>query len=62
VKEGVQGNGGANDEEMWWCIDGPKRAGRTKLNDTMGKASGKEEEEGSVIEVGSLAFGRGRMC
>ncbi len=53
MKEGVQGNGGANDEEMWWCIDGPKRAGRTKLNGTMGKASGKEEEEESVMEVGS---------
>jgi hypothetical protein len=35
------------------ALMGRKRAGRTKLNDTMGKASGKEEEEGSVIEVGS---------
>jgi len=47
VKEGVQGNGGANDEEVWWCIDGSKRAGRTRQNDTMGKASGRQEKEES---------------
>ncbi len=47
MKEGVQGNGGANDEEVWWCIDGSKRAGRTRQNDTMGKASGRQEKEES---------------
>ncbi len=41
MKEGVQGNGSANDEEVWWCIDGQKGAGRTKQNGTMGKASGR---------------------
>jgi hypothetical protein len=35
------------------ALMGQKGAGRTKLNGTMGKASGKEEEERSVIEVGS---------
>jgi len=32
VKEVVQGSGGANDENAWMCIDGPKREGRTRQN------------------------------
>jgi len=39
VKEGVQGNGSANDEDVWWCIDGPKRVGRIGQNGKMGEAS-----------------------
>jgi len=47
VKEGVQGNGGANDEDVWWCFDGPKRAGRTRQNDKMGEANKRQEDLGS---------------
>jgi hypothetical protein len=32
VKEVVQNSGGANDENAWMCIDGPKREGRTRQN------------------------------
>jgi len=32
VREVVQGSGGANDENAWMCIDGPKREGRTRQN------------------------------
>jgi hypothetical protein len=44
------------------ALMGRKTAGRTKLNGTMGKASMKEEEEGSAMQVGSCAFCRSRMC
>jgi len=47
VREVVQGNGGANDEEVGWCIDGPKGEGRTVQNEKRGKAKKKQEDLGS---------------
>jgi hypothetical protein len=43
VKEVVQANGGANDEDVWRCIDGPKGEGRTRQNRKVGEI---EEEAG----------------
>jgi len=39
-----RGNGSTNDEEVWWCIDGLKRAGRTRQNGKMGEASKRQED------------------
>jgi hypothetical protein len=47
VREVVQGNGGANDEDVWRCIDGPKREGRTRLNRKVGKGRKRHEDLGS---------------
>ncbi len=47
MREVVQANGGANDEDVWRCIDGPKREGRTRQNGKVGKWRKRQEDLGS---------------
>ncbi len=44
MKEVVQGSGGANDENAWMCIDGPKREGRTRQNGKVEEWTKRKEE------------------
>jgi len=44
VREVVQGSGGANDENAWRCIDGPKREGRTRQNGKVEEWRKRKEE------------------